>query len=98
MLPINLAVCDTETTGIDPKTCKVVEIALFNPSVNIEYCSLVDPEIAIPPEVSAIHHICDDDVKGWATWPVVRNDFLQIMAANNITILAAHNADYDKAV
>lgn len=98
MLPINVAVCDTETTGLDTKLCKVVEIALFNPGINLEYCSLVDPEVPIPPEVSAVHHICDKDVEGWANWPTVREDFLRIMAANNITILAAHNADYDKAV
>jgi exodeoxyribonuclease X len=98
MLPVNVAVCDTETTGLDTKLCKVVEIALLNPSINLQYASLVDPEIPIPPEVSAVHHICDADVEGWATWSVVRDDFLRILTANDITILAAHNADYDKAV
>lgn len=98
MLPANIAVCDTETTGIDPKTCKIVEIALYNPAINMAYASLVDPEIAIPPETSAVHHICDSDVEGWPNWSVVRQDFLNILAVNNITILAAHNADYDRAV
>lgn len=98
MLPANIAVCDTETTGIDTSTCKVLEIALYNPAINMAYASLVDPEISIPPEVSAIHHICDADVEGWPVWHVVRQDFLNILDKNNITILAAHNADYDKAV
>lgn len=30
MIPSHIAVVDTETTGIDPKTCKIVEVALFN--------------------------------------------------------------------
>lgn len=98
MIPANMAVLDTETTGIDTKTCKVVEIAFYNPTINLAYCELVNPEIAIPPEVSAIHHICDNDVANEPNWDAVKTECLTVLAESGVTILVAHNADYDKAV
>lgn len=95
---LNLAVCDTETTDIDPTKAKVVEIALYNPHVNIAWDSLVNPEIHIPPETSAVHHICDVDVAEWPTWESVKLDFTNIINSNSITFLAAHNAEYDSKV
>lgn len=96
MIPEHIAVLDTETTGIDTKTCKVVEIAFLGDGAS--FCTLVDPELPIPPEVSAIHHICDNDVVGKETWPVVSKKVQDELHALGVTILAAHNADYDKAV
>jgi exodeoxyribonuclease X len=98
MIPQHVAVCDTETTGVDPKTCKVCEVALFSPHFNISWGSLVDPEIPIPPETSAIHHICDHDVEGWPNWDSVKVTLVDILIKNNITILVAHNAEYDSTV
>lgn len=98
MIPAHVAVCDTETTGVDPKTCKVCEVALFNPDFNIEWCTLVDPECPIPHETSAIHHICDADVEGYGNWESAKAVVLETMRNNGITILAAHNAEYDSTV
>jgi exodeoxyribonuclease X len=52
-------VVDTETTGLDPTKDKLVELAVVWREKNElkSFSSLLDPEIAIPPEVSAIHHI-----------------------------------------
>lgn len=96
MIPAHVAVLDTETTGIDPKTCKVVEIALLNHIWS--YASLVNPEIAIPPETSAVHHICDADVANSPIWADVRQATLNCITDYGVTILVAHNADYDKTV
>lgn len=98
MIPQNVAVTDTETTDKDAKLAKVVEIALFNPDFNITYTTLVNPGIAIPPETSAIHHICDHDVADWMHWDEAKRNVQEIMQQNGITILAAHNADYDATV
>lgn len=95
---LNLAVCDTETTGIDPATAKVVEIAIYNPEIGIAWCALVDPGIAIPPETSAVHHICDADVEGWPDWENTKPVLTDTLHSNNITILVAHNVEYDSKI
>ena len=57
-----IRVVDVETTGLDPAVDRIVEIAVVG--VDFErrcyrklFHSLVDPEIPIPPEASAVHHI-----------------------------------------
>ena len=54
---------DCETTGLDPTTDRLIEVAVvkFNSDEILEsYETLVDPEIPIPPETTAIHHITDE--------------------------------------
>src|ERR1035438_10633352 len=68
------AIIDTETTGMDSKTDRIIEIGI----VVFEYAAetgevgpvvghlsaLEDPERPIPPEAIAVHHITDEMVKG----------------------------------
>jgi DNA polymerase-3 subunit epsilon len=61
-----VVVLDLETTGMNIVTDRIVEIALLK--INIdgseeEKLMLINPEMPIPPEVSQIHGITDDDVK-----------------------------------
>lgn len=56
---------DLETTGLDIVKDRIVEIALLkvSPDGTEElFRSLVNPQISIPPEVSAVHGITDADV------------------------------------
>lgn len=65
-----LAVFDLETTGIDPARDRIVEIAILRvePQGAVRtLSSLVDPEMPIPPEASAIHGITDLAVQGQPT-------------------------------
>ncbi len=58
---------DLETTGKNAKTARIVQIAItqFHPDGRvIEYWTLVNPGITIPPELTAIHGISNDDVIG----------------------------------
>jgi len=66
-----LRVIDLETTGVDPATAMIVQIAMIvlHPSGEIQrWCSLVDPEIPIPAEATTIHGITDERVRGARTW------------------------------
>lgn len=58
---------DCETTGLQPRENRIIEIAvcLFDFNGVIEsYETLIDPECKIPEETIEIHHITDDMVEG----------------------------------
>lgn len=58
---------DCETTGLDPKTDRIIEIAIakFNFSKTLDsFESLIDPEGCISEASMAIHHITDAMVQG----------------------------------
>jgi DNA polymerase-3 subunit epsilon len=57
---------DLETTGTDPAKDRIIEIALVKllPNGGREsYVRRINPGIPIPAATTAIHSICDDDVK-----------------------------------
>ncbi len=57
---------DIETTGIDPESDAVVEIAsvdlLREGGISNWQETLVKPNIPVPPEASAVHHLIDPDL------------------------------------
>ena len=75
-----LAVFDLETTGIDPARDRVVEIAVLRvePGGAVRtLSSLVDPEMPIPPEASAVHGITDLAVRGQPTLAALAPEILR---------------------
>ncbi len=69
-----VVVLDLETTGMNIVTDRIVEIALLK--INIdgseeERLMLINPEMPIPPVVTQIHGISDDDVKDKPTFKEV---------------------------
>lgn len=69
MIPLKKPVVflDLEATGVWPEKDRIVEIALIKvmPDGKEElFHTKVNPEMKIPPESTAIHHITDEDVKG----------------------------------
>lgn len=66
-----LAVFDTEATGPNPRTDRIVEIAVIRlmPDNRREtFCWRLNPQRPIPPEASAIHGIFDRDVADCPTF------------------------------
>jgi len=62
---------DLETTGVDTKTDRIVELALIRLSPHgdvLERVRRFNPEMPIPPGATAVHGISDDDVKDEATF------------------------------
>src|SRR3954453_6268942 len=60
-----LAVLDLETTGVDPKTDRIVEVSVLKlvPGGGHDHRTRrVNPGVPIPPEATAVHGITDDDV------------------------------------
>ncbi len=90
-------VLDTETTGFDSKTCGVVEVGgvlLDTETLDVvkTYESLVFPDMPIPPQASAVHHLRDSHVEDA---PMLELAIEPILTEPHDYIVA-HNAKFDK--
>jgi DNA polymerase-3 subunit epsilon len=77
-----IAFLDLETTGIKVATDRIVEICIFrlNPDRTQKiHTQRIHPGIPIPPEVTAIHGISDEDVKDSPRFAEVAHDLLNLM-------------------
>ncbi len=86
---------DLETTGMNPVTDRIVEIAALRIEVTGEttdFHHLIQPGRKIPPAVSRIHHITDEMVVNAPRFQQIGHDFLSL--ARHST-LVAHNARFD---
>jgi len=101
-----VTILDLETTGTDPETAQIVELATLDVGVD---CSAqpvgttmgylrgqrINPGVSIPPEASAVHHIVNADV---ADAPKIE-DFVPYGCGEGlgaVDIIAGHNvAHYD---
>jgi len=90
-------VLDVETTGLSSETDRVVEIAIIRGNLHetiSRYEMMVNPEMAIPPQASAIHHITDAMVSDSPTFSEVMED-IQLKFPDSIPVFA-HNSHFDK--
>lgn len=82
-----LVFLDLETTGLDPKEDRIVQIATCKVFPNFsqeEKVHLLDPCIPIRPEATAVHGITNDQVKGQPTFSRVVRSFLAYMEGCDI--------------
>lgn len=64
--PNSYVVWDLETTGLDPKTCKIVEVAALivkNGEVVDQYTAILNHGIDIPEQASNVHGITTEKAK-----------------------------------
>lgn len=104
MTAIVVRVLDFETTGLpeDPESavCEVgfIDVDAFRPEKTIDessaWTSLIDPGRPIPPEISAIHHIVDQDVTGKPTFETAIQRLNARLTSNDV--YAAHCADFER--
>jgi len=88
-------VFDTETTGLEPRTCRIVEaggISFDARGIRARFNSLIDPGSPMPPEVTKINGITDAMLKGKPDAAKVLPDFLRFAGDS---VLIAHNAPFD---
>jgi DNA polymerase-3 subunit epsilon len=94
-------VIDTETTGLDPDTCKIIEIGLiafeydpvFGQPIRVigSYGGLEDPGHPLSKETTDLTGITDVMVAGQR----IDSDRVNSLVAN-ASIVIAHNADFDR--
>lgn len=88
---------DLETTGLDPKSDAIIEIAMvrFNEDGTVEeFSSLVNPGISISEEVENITGITDEDVSEAPGFGDIRHKVADFFGDDPVL---AHNADFDTA-
>ncbi|MGN0689922.1 MAG: exonuclease domain-containing protein [Oscillospiraceae bacterium] len=91
---------DFETTGLNPKTDRIIEIGavLFvNGKPADTFSTLVNPGISIPARATEINHISNAMVMSAPSESVAFSQFVDFLgnALNSKTILCAHNSDFD---
>ena len=94
-LPV--AVFDFETTGVDPRECKAVELAIVHCNLGQDNAEVVfekrfNPGWHIPEGASSVHGIGDDDVKDLDCMSEHIDEILQLLDGR---VLAAYNLPYD---
>ena len=93
--PAVFTVFDLETTGLDPKKEKIVEIGAvkFDRRGPIgRFSVLVNPGVSMPAEASRINGITDAMLEGKPSLDLVLPDFLRFIGD---TPIIAHNAPFD---
>lgn len=86
---------DCETTGLDPKEDRIIEIAIIRftlREVLATFESLVDPERLIPQSSFEIHHISQEMVKGKPTIDLILPQLLEIIGNQ---IIVGHGIHFD---
>ncbi len=78
---------DLETTGTNVQHDRIVELSYIKvmPSgQEIEKAIRINPEMPIPAEATAIHHITDEDVKECKTFKQIAHDLVQVFTGCDI--------------
>ena len=82
-----LCVFDLETTGVQVAKDRIVEISILkvNPDASRESKTwLVNPEMPIPPDSSAIHGITDEKVKDAPTFKDIASKVLDMISGSDL--------------
>lgn len=95
---------DTETTGPDPSSAEVCEVAFIlaeysgfrSEAGETRFESLVKPSVPIPPEASAVNGISNRMVKDAPPAEKIRSSIASLV--NQADYLSAHNLPYDYAI
>ncbi len=86
---------DTETTGLNSQTCRIIEIGAvkFNYSGCISvFNSLINPETTVPPECVKLSGITDDMLKNQ---PLIKSVLPSFCDFIKDSIIIGHNVHFD---
>lgn len=92
----DVVVLDTETTGLNPATCDLIEIAAIRMRGNDvvdEFQTYIDPGKRIPLEITELTGITNEDVAGA---PSPREAVARLADFADTCNLVAHNASFDR--
>jgi DNA polymerase-3 subunit epsilon len=91
-------VIDLETTGLNTKTCRIIEIAIFHvdgDKVEKKLSTLVNPKVFISPLIQRITGIKYYDAMKAPTFKEIASDVKKLFRGK---VFVAHNSKYDYEV
>lgn len=98
---LQVAIVDTETTGLNPAKDEIIELGLVVVLVGAttgrafevldSYGALEEPRGPIPPETTKVHGITDEMVAGQRI-----DDSRALTMLKDVGLVVAHNADFDR--
>jgi len=92
---LTFAVVDTETTGMHPQFCRVMDIGIVlvkNGKVVDKWETLIDPQQSVPRWITHYTHLTYRDVKGKPVFSQLANKINKYLENK---IFVAHNANFD---
>ena len=92
---ITFSVVDVETTGLRPTSSRVIEIGIVkvcNNKIIEKYSSFINPGTRIPPFISSLTTITDDDVYDAPFFEDAASEILDFIGDS---ILVGHNLQFD---
>jgi len=95
LMETDFVVFDLETTGAKAPPCRITEIGAFRISRGViteKFHTLVNPEIPIPPFITALTGISDSMVRDAPLFADIADELLEFL---DDSILVAHNAPFD---
>jgi DNA polymerase-3 subunit epsilon len=96
VVDLPIVAIDTETTGRDPASDRVVEVACVrweNGQITLRKSWLVNPGRPIPKEASDVHGILDEHVQDAPPFAAILPELLEALAG---AIPLAYNAEFDR--
>jgi len=97
----SVTVIDTETTGKDPDTCEIIEIAsgFFKTSDWTISSKLFKPTLPIPPEASSKNNISNKMVVNAPLMSEInKNELSNLIRQQDTELFVAHNSEFDRLV
>jgi len=91
------AIIDIEATGGSPKKDRITEIAIFlyeNNQIIDSFCTLINPQVSIPPFINKLTGINDEMVADAPTFQEVAPRIIEI---TKNAVFVAHNVQFDYA-
>lgn len=90
----SVAYLDLETTGLDPRRNRIIEIGivLTSSGTTQKYHWFVDPGDALPPEIIRFTGITEADIAGAPHFSTIAEELLELLTD---TVVVAHNARFD---
>ena len=100
LMSMHAVVIDTETTGLDARTARLVEIAVVHVNgLEIERDAALDqllnPGVPVPKSSSQVHGLSDSDVKGAPRFAGIASALDGLIDG---AVVIGHNVGYDLAV